>query len=149
MNNLLKKVLPIAAGAAGSAFGMPWLGAAAGALLQGGSNNKISQSNQGYDKQAYADALRYNRPNQQNASGATSNWAQDPTSGAWTQTQQFGPEEQKRRDMFNQIAMSRMQNAGQMKLPDLSQGINYNSWSMPKYPTAGNDLGASALGVRS
>jgi len=147
--NFLKSLLPIAAGAAGTFFGGPVGGQIAGSLassfMGSKSNKNISQGNQNWDRQAYADALRYNRPNQVNASGATNNWAQDPTSGAWTQTQKFGAPEQQRRDAFNQIAMSRMQNAGGMKLPDLSQGINYRSWQMPKYGSPGGDFGASSL----
>ena len=146
---IFKKILPIAAGAVGTYFGGPIGGQIAGGLassLVGGKSNKnISQGNQAYDKQAYIDALRYNRPNQQNASGATSMWSTDPATGQAMQTQSFGPEEQKRRDMFNQIAMSRMQNAGQVKLPDLSQGVNYRSWQMPRYGSPGGDYGASAL----
>jgi len=150
MSNFLTSLLPIAAGALGSFLGpggAALAGGLASSLLGGSANKDASQSNQAYDKQAYIDALRYNRPNQQNASGATSNWMQDPTSGAWTQTQQFGPEEQKRRDVFNQIALSRMQNAGTMKLPDMSQGINYGSWKMPKYGSPGGDFGAKSLGI--
>jgi len=40
-----------------------------------------------------------------------------------------------------------MNNAGQMKLPDLSQGINYGAWKMPRYNSPGGDFGASSLGM--
>ena len=147
-HKILKSLLPIAATVLGNTIAPGIGGALAGgltsSLMQGGGNKNISQGNQAWDRQAYADALRYNRPNQVNASGATNSWAQDPTSGGWTQTQHFGPAEQQRRDQFNQIAMQRMQNAGGMKLPDLSQGINYGSWKMPHY---GNDFGGSSLGM--
>ena len=145
---LLKRLLPIGAALAGNAIAPGIGGALAGglasSLVQGGGNKNTSQANQNWDRQAYADALRYNRPNQVNASGATNSWAQSPQ-GQWTQTQQFGPAEQQRRDAFNQIAMQRMQNAGQIKLPDLSQGVNYGAWRMPSYGSPGGDFGASAL----
>jgi len=40
-----------------------------------------------------------------------------------------------------------MQNAGGMKLPDLSQGINYAAYKMPQYNSGGSNFGASALGL--
>jgi len=150
MPKFLKSVLPAALGM-GANFLVPGsgmlVGGLASGLMSGSKNKKTSQQNQDWERQAFADELRYGRRNMTNASGATNTNVQDPTTGAWTQNIAFGPEEQKRRDMYNQIAMSRMQNAGQMKLPDMSQGINYGAWKMPNYNSGGNNFGASSLGL--
>ena len=146
----IKNVIPAALGM-GANFLLPGSGALvgglAGAAMTSKKNKNISQDAQNYERQAFADELRYGRRNMTNASGATNTNVQDPTTGAWTQNIAFGPEEQKRRVMYNQIAMSRMQNAGGMKLPDLSQGINYGAWKQPTYGSGGGDFGANSLGM--
>ena len=146
----LKSLIPAALGMASNAF-LPGSGALVGPLasaaLQGGSNKKTSKANQEWERQQYIDQLRYGRRNMTDASGATMTNTQDPTTGAWESKVALGPEEQKRRDMYNQIGMQRMNNAGQMKLPDLSQGINYGAWRMPRYGSPGGDFGASSLGM--
>ena len=144
----LKSFIPAALGMAANSF-VPGSGALVGGLassaLQGGSNKKTSAANQEWERQQYVDQLRYGRRNMTDASGGTLTNTQDPTTGAWSSKTALGPEEQKRRDIYNQIGLSRMNNAAQVKLPDLSQGINYRSWQMPKYGSPGGDFGASSL----
>ena len=150
MSFSLKSFIPAALGMASNAF-LPGSGALVGPLasaaLQGGSNKKTSREMQEWERQQYIDALRYGRRDMTDASGATRRSVQDPTTGAWSETQALGPEQQQRRDIYNQIGLSRMNNAASMKLPDLSQGINYGAWKMPRYNSPGGDFGASSLGM--
>ena len=150
MSFSLKSFIPAALGMASNAF-LPGSGALVGPLasaaLQGGSNKKTSREMQEWERAQYADQTGYARRNMTDASGATLTNTQDPLTKAWATKIALGPEEQKRRDMYNQIGMQRMNNAGQMKLPDLSQGINYGAWKMPRYNSPGGDFGASSLGM--
>jgi len=145
-----KSLIPAALGM-GANFLVPGSGALVGPLasaaLQGGGNKKISKANQEWERAQYIDQLRYGRRNMTDASGGTLTNTQDPTTGAWESKTALGPEQQQRRDIYNQIGLSRMNNAAQVKLPDLSQGINYRSWQMPKYGSPGGDFGASSLGM--
>jgi hypothetical protein len=50
------------------------------------------------NKKAWEEGVQANRPNQIGPSGS-STWAKDPTTGQWTQTQSFNPQQQ---DVFNQ-----------------------------------------------
>ena len=146
----LKSFIPAALGMGANAFlpgSGPLVGALAGSFMQGGSNKKTSREMQEWERAQYADQTGYARRNMTDASGATMTNTQDPTTGAWESKVALGPEEQKRRDIFNQIGLSRMNNAAQVKLPDLSQGINYGAWKMPKYGSPGGDFGASSLGM--
>ena len=150
MSFSFKSLIPAALGMGANAFlpgSGPLVGALAGSFMQGGSNKKTSREMQEWERQQYIDALRYGRRDMTDASGATRRSVQDPTTGAWSETQALGPEQQQRRDIYNQIGLSRMNNAAQVKLPDLSQGINYRSWQMPKYGSPGGDFGASSLGM--
>ena len=150
IKDFAKGLLPVGAGMLANTF-LPGSGALVGALtgsvMQGGSNKKTSREMQEWERQQYIDALRYGRRDMTDASGATRRSVQDPTTGAWSETQALGPEQQQRRDIYNQIGLSRMNNAASMKLPDLSQGINYGAWKMPRYNSPGGDFGASSLGM--
>lgn len=130
---ILKKILPIAAGAVGNYF-LPGIGGqvAAGltSSLIGGKSTRDSA------KQSLVDQLRAYRPNQTNASGASSTWTEGPN-GQWSQTQKFGSEEQARRDLFNQIAMQRMQSAGSVNLGDRSKPIDYKAFQLQHSPLSG------------
>jgi len=128
---------------------MSWVAAAGAAITVGGAylNKKASKRNQGWERAQYADQTGYARRNMTDASGATLTNTQDPLTKAWATKIALGPEQQQRRDIYNQIGLSRMNNAASMKLPDLSQGINYGAWKMPRYNSPGGDFGASSLGM--
>lgn len=125
-SSLLGPVLGIAGNALLPGIGGV-LGGALGSAIGGSSANKESvQQGQGMDAAQWIAALRANRPNQTNASGATSNWTQDDK-GNWAQKTNFGPEEQKRRDLYNQLAFSRMQGAQGIDLSRYSKPLDYNA----------------------
>jgi hypothetical protein len=134
--NFLKSFLPIAA-----SF-IPGIGEIAGPALgaiMGGRGNKNSvQQAQQMDAQQWQNQLQAMRPNLTNASGATQEWTQDPTTGKWSRKEQLGAEEQKRRDIYNQIALSRMNQASGMNLNQGGGAINYKAYNP--------SLGGSYLG---
>ncbi len=70
-----------------------------------------------YNEQMWRQMLQANRPNQ-NTPFMSSQWSQDPTTGAWTQTQSLNPQDQQRLDMFRGIANQRMQDASRLITPD-------------------------------
>ena len=145
-----KSLIPAALGMGANAFlpgSGPLVGALAGSFMQGGSNKKTSREMQEWERAQYADQTGYARRNMTDASGATLTNTQDPLTKAWATKIALGPEEQKRRDIYNQIGMQRMGAAASMKMPDLSQGINYGAWKMPKYGSPGGDFGANSLGM--
>lgn len=119
----LKSLLPFAGAAVGGAIGGP-VGASIGGGLTSAVMGGLSTKNNA--AAALAAQLRAERPNQTNASGATSNWTQD-AQGNWTQKVAFGPEEQARRDLFNQIAQSRMQGAKGIDLSRYAKPIDWDA----------------------
>ena len=144
----IKSFIPAALGMGANYF-LPGSGALVGGLassaLQGGANSKTSKANQEWERQQYLDQTGYARRNMEDASGATLTNTQDPLTKAWASKIALGPEEQKRRDIYNTIGLDRMNSAASMKMPDMSQGINYNAYKMPKYGSPGGDFGGSSL----
>ena len=124
--NLLPAIGMIAGNAIAPGIGTA-IGGAIGSGIAGGSATKRAVSGiQDQDRQAYANYLRAARPNQTNASGATSAWNQDST-GNWSQKVALGPEEQKRRDLYNQMMAGRMQQASGMDMSRYNQGMDFSS----------------------
>ena len=98
---------------------------AAGSIISSKANKKAVNSSNEADGVNYAKYLRSASPNYTTTSGATSKWAVDPTTGERTQTMAFGPEEQKRRDMYNQAAGNRAQIGAGFDLSRFNQGPTF------------------------
>lgn len=114
----------------GANFLVPGSGAAVGALtsglLSGKSNKKTISGIQQMDDQKYDKYLMNARPNYEDASGGTSSWTNDPATGRPMQKMAFGPEEQKRRDFYNQAAGNRAQIGAGMDLSAFSRGPTFD-----------------------
>ena len=128
---ILKTILPIAA-----SF-IPGIGPIAGPLVAAAMSamdkKNIAKGLRSGDMAGWQAANVANHPNQTDVSGATSNWAQDPNTGQWGNVQKFGPEEQARRDTWNQMMASRMKQAQGIDMSIYNKPINYQSWQQPKY----------------
>ena len=98
---------------------------AAGSIIGGKANKSAAKSAAAGDAANYSKYLRSASPNYTTTSGATSKWAVDPTTGERTQTMAFGPEEQKRRDMYNQAAGNRAQIGAGFDLSRFNQGPTF------------------------
>jgi len=113
----------------GANFLLPGSGPVVGALTSGllGKKNSKSAFNQlqATDNARYDKYLQAASPNTTDASGGTSKWTVDPATGARSQTMAFGPEEQKRRDMYNQAAGNRAQIGAGMDLSMFNQGPTF------------------------
>lgn len=85
-----------------------------------GSMNEAGERERQYNEMMWTRALQANRPNQYTPFGS-SEWTQDPTTGAWTQRTSLNPQDQQRLDQFRGIASGRMNDASQMLQLDWSK----------------------------
>ena len=139
----LKNLIGPALGMAGGMTGIPGLGqlgSALGGAIGGGLKTKGNAKAQ---QQQYIDALRANRPDQSNPFGSLS-WTEGP-GGKWSQNVTMNPEDQKRLDMFRQIAASRLGQAGKIGLP--TGAIDYDKMGLGSLAAAAG-IGQGSTGKR-
>lgn len=126
----LGALLPVLGSLAGNAL-LPGVGGVIGGQLGAAfagkkGTQKAVDETRALDSKNYGKYLQAASPNQVNAAGATNAWTVDPETGARSQKVSFGPEEQKRRDMYNQMMGNRMTQAGAMDMSRYNKGMDFS-----------------------